>query len=72
MHNAKNMSFRATVRESRNPRIWFASQIKLVRRSFDSLRSLRMTAAFVVVLLYVLMDADNHEENLYMVDEFSK
>ena len=38
----------------------FAAQS--VRRSFDSLRSLRMTTAFVGRLLYVLTKTDNHNK----------
>ena len=47
-----SMSFRASASESRNLRISFTSQVESVRRSFDSLRSLRMTALFVICKLY--------------------
>lgn len=52
--------------EWRNLRIWFTNADKSVPRSFDLLRSLRMTTAFVVIVLYMLMKADNHIDHLEM------
>ena len=53
-----------SVAESKNLRTNTTYAVKLVPRSFDSLCSLRMTAAFFVMLLCVLSKADNHNLNL--------
>ena len=52
MEPCNDMSFRA---KSRNLRIRITFAVESVPRSFDSLRSLRMTTASVLVLLYVLI-----------------
>ena len=43
---------------------------KSVPRSFDSLRSLRMTTAFVDFPLCVLFKADNHQAGNYKRNHF--
>ena len=50
--------------KSRNLRIMITFAVKSVPRSFDSPCSLRMTTAFMVFHWYMLIKADNHNDNL--------
>ena len=63
-HKVKICHSERSIAESKNLRISLIFAVKSVPRSFDSLRSLRMTTAFVVILLFVLIKADNHDWDL--------
>ena len=53
--------------KSRNLRVWQLLQINRCQDPSIRLCSLRMTSAFVVVVLWMLMKADTHNDDLQSV-----